>query len=216
MATMEVKKRVKNGVLYANGCIRIDNVRGSYVHADKPYKGKAKRDDGSDATPKFSIVSILSKDTHVEVKDLIQEVIAQVLKDNKDAKVPKDKRFIKNGDDAEKDEYVGAWTVSCSEVNKPKCREKNGELIDDPERIRELFKSGYWFNVLIRPWFQDNDYGKRVNAGFVGIQFVKKDKTFGEGEIDESDAWDSVEGDDDDDGMTTSTSSKAQDDDDGL
>ena len=218
MATMEVKKRVKNAVLYTNGCIRIDNVRGSYVHADKPYKGKNKRDDGKDAEPKFSIVGIMSKDTHSEAKDLIIERINEILKDNKDAKVPKDKRFIKNGDDAEKDEYVNAWTISASEINAPKCRERSGELIDRAdggERIRELFKSGYWFNILIRPWYQDNDYGKRVNAGLVGVQFVKKDQTFGEGEIDESDAWEAVEG-DDGMGSGSSKSSSTADDDDGL
>lgn len=216
MATMEVKKRVKNAVLYTNGCIRIDNVRGSYVHVDKPYKGKAKRDDGKDAEPKFSIVGILYKDTHGEAKDLILERINELLKENKDAKVPKDKRFIKNGDDAEKEEYENAYTISASEINAPKCRERSGELIDRAdggERIRELFKSGYWFNILIRPWYQDNDYGKRVNAGLVGVQFVKVDKTFGEGEIDESDAWDAVEG---DDGMGSTGKSKPQDDDDGL
>lgn len=196
MATLEIKKRVKNAVLYTNGTIRIDNVRGSYVHVDKPYKGKAKRDDGSDADPKYSMVSILPKGTHEEAKNLILEVIKQLLADNKDAKVAKDKRFIRDGDDAERDEYENSFTVSASELRKPKCRDRNGELVDDLESIREMFKSGYWFNVLIRPWFQDNDYGKRVNAGLVGVQFVKKDKTFGDGEIDETGAWDRVEGDD--------------------
>ena len=196
MATMEVAKRVKNCVLYKNGMIRIDNVRGSYVHADKPYKGKNKRDDGSEAEPKYSMVAILPKDTHEEAKKLLVDAIAALLKENKDAKVAKDKRFIRDGDDAEKEEYEGAYTVSANELRKPKCRDRAGELIELPEDIRELFKSGYWFNVLIRPWFQDNDYGRRVNAGLVGIQFVKKDKTFGEGEIDDSDAWDAVEGDD--------------------
>jgi hypothetical protein len=74
--------------------------------------------------------------------------------------------------------------------------------VDDPEDIREMFQSGYWFNILIRGWLQDNDYGKKCNAGFIGIQFVKKDKVFGMGEIDESDVWETVEGDDgEDDGL---------------
>lgn len=202
MAALEVKKRGKNYVIYTNGCIRIDNVRGSYVHVDKPYKGKdQKRDDGSEAVPKYSMVGILPKATHEEAKDAIIEFIRQLLAENKDAKVAKDKRFIRDGDDAEKEEYEGAYTVSASEERKPKCRDRNGELVDDIEAIREMFKSGYWFNMLIRPWFQDNKYGKRVNAGLVGVQFVKKDKTFGEGEIDDSDAWDTVDGDDGNDGL---------------
>lgn len=202
MATREIVKRGKNFVVYSDGTMRIDNVRGSYVHADKPYKGKAKRDDGGDAPAKYSIVGILSKETHEAAKAACEEFIRKVLKDNKDAKVGKKDWFIRDGDDAAKDEYEGAWTINASEMRKVKCRDRAGQLVDEPEDIREMFQSGYWFNILIRPWFQDNDYGKKVNAGFIGIQFVKKDKTFGMGEIDESDVWDTVEGDDtEDDGL---------------
>ena len=87
------------------------------------------------------------------------------------------------------------------EENKPKCRDRAGELITDISEIRSMFQSGYWFNILIRPWFQDNSFGKRVNAGLVGVQFVKKDKTFGEASIDDEGAWDTVEGDDGSDGL---------------
>lgn len=201
MAALEIKKRVKNAVLYTNGMIRIDNVRGSYVHLDKPYKGKSDDGDGKEAVAKFSIVGILPKKTHGEAKELILEAISAVLKDNKDAKVAKDKRFIRDGDDLEKEEYEGAYTVSAREERKPKCRDRNGNLVDDIEAIREDFVSGYWFNILIRPWYQDNKFGKRVNAGLVGVQFVKKDKPFGEGQIDESDAWETVGGDDGGDGL---------------
>lgn len=201
MAKMEIEKKVKNAVLYKNGLIRIDNVRGSFVHLDKPYKGKSKSDDGKDAVAKYSIVGLLPKETHEEAKALCIEVIKRILADNKDARVPKDKRFIADGDDAERDEYEGMFTVSAREENKPKCRDRNGELVEDIAEIRQMFQSGYWFNILIRPWFQDNDYGKRVNAGLVGVQFVKKDKTFGEGAIDDTDAWDAVEGDDGSDGL---------------
>lgn len=201
MATMEVKKRGKNFVIYTNGMIRIDNVRGSYVHADRPYKGKSKRDDGSESAAKYSMVGILNKETHGDAHAALIEFIRGVLKDNKDAKVGKKDWFIRDGDDSGKDEYEGAWTLSASEARKPKCRDRNGELVDDLETIQEMFQSGYWFNMLIQPWFQDNEYGKKVNASLRGIQYVKKDKTFGAGDIDDSDAWGKVEGDDGDDGM---------------
>ena len=200
MAKMEIEKKVKNAVLYKNGLIRIDNVRGSYVHLDKPYKGKTDSG-GTEAVAKFSMTGILPKETHEEAKNLIIERIKQLLAENKDAKVAKDKRFIRDGDDLDKEEYENAFTVSAREENKPKCRDRVGALVEDVAEIRQMFQSGYWFNILIRPWFQDNDYGKRVNAGLVGVQFVKKDKTFGEASIDDTDAWDVVEGDDGDDGL---------------
>jgi hypothetical protein len=58
--------------------------------------------------------------------------------------------------------------------------------------------SGYWYNILIRPWYQDNKFGKRLNAGLVGVQFVRKDEPFGMAAIDDSDAWDAVDSDEDD------------------
>lgn len=201
MATREIVKRGKNFVVYSDGTLRIDNVRGSYVHLDKPYKGKNKRDDGGDAPAKYSMVAILNKDTHAEAKAACDEVIKKLLKDNKDAKVGKKDWFIRDGDDAAKPEYENAWTVNASEQRKPKCRDRQGNLVDDPEDIREMFQSGYHFCLLVRPWFQDNDWGRKCNAGLLGVQFVKKDKVFGMGEVDESDVWD-VQGDDgEDDGL---------------
>jgi hypothetical protein len=195
MASLEVKKKVKNAVLYTNGMIRIDNVRGSYVHLDKPYAGRA--DDGSDATPKFSIIGILPKETHEEAKKLIVEEMTRIL-DEKKSKVAKDKKFIRDGDDQEKDEYEGAWTVSAREERKPKCRDRAGNLVEDRDEIADMFVSGYWYNILIRPWYQDNKFGKRLNAGLVGVQFVRKDEPFGMAAIDDSDAWDAVDSDEDD------------------
>jgi len=197
MATRTIVKKVKNAVLFNDGTIRIDNVRGSYVHLDKPYKGRSEDGEDSKAVAKYSIIGIMPKASHVEAKDLILETIRKLLADNKDAKVAKDKRFIRDGDDQEKDEYENSWTVSAREERKPKCRDRNGNLVDEIEDIREQFVSGYWFNILIRPWFQDNKYGKRVNAGLVGVQFVKEDETFGEGSINDDDAWETVGGGDD-------------------
>jgi hypothetical protein len=52
--------------------------------------------------------------------------------------------------------------------------------------------------MLIRPWVQNNEHGKRLNAGLVGAMFVKDDKAFGQGRIDDSGAWDVVDGEDED------------------
>lgn len=188
---MQVVKKVKNAVLYDNGCIRIDNIRGSYVHVDKPYKGKT---DPADKEAKYSMVAILPKGTHADARALITDAIAAILKEkNKGAGVKSDAKFLRDGDDAAKPEYANAWTVNCSEARKPSARDGRGQLMQEEREIRDTFVSGYWFNILIRPWFQDNDFGKKVNAGFVGIQFVKRDDTFGDGVIDDSAAWDAVD-----------------------
>lgn len=212
MSKLEVKTRGKGYVLYKTGEIRLDMVRGSYVHALKPFK---KKNAPADQEGKFGIVGLLPMETHAEAKDACVARIAELCKENKVAKVATDDKFIRNGNDSAKVEYEDHFTVNASELRPPKLRDRQGNLLDrgaDAEQIRDLFQSGHWFNILIRPWFQDNEHGKKVNAGLIGIQFVKKDKTFGQGEIDESDAWDTV--DDGDDGMGSSTTTV--DDDDGL
>lgn len=206
MAVLEIKKRVKNAILYTNGCIKIENVRFSYPHLDKPFAGKAKNDEGKAATPKYGIVGMLPKKTHVEAKDLIKEAMDALMQANECPKLAPEKKFMRNGDDQDEPVYEGHWTVSAREERAPSIRDKRGTLVTDPKAIANLIEGGYWGHILIRPWFQDNDYGKRINAGLVGVQHIRDDETFGEGRIDDSDAWTdesggSSGGDEDDDDL---------------
>lgn len=194
MAQLVIEKQVSNAVLYTNGMIMFKNVRASYPHVDKAFKGK-----GQEGDAKFSITGMLPKETHVAAKDLAVEVMNRLMKEAKCAKLAGDKKFCRNGDDSSQAEYENHWTVSASESRRPSVRDRRGELILDEQKIADMIYGGCYVNILVRPWFQDNDYGKRVNAGLVGVQFVKDGEPFGEGRIDDTGAWDSV--DDDDDGM---------------
>jgi hypothetical protein len=200
MAALEIKKKVTNAVLYTNGCIRIDNVRVSFPHLDVPYAGKNgddTDDNGKKKTPKFGIVGMLPKSSHVAAKDLIKQAMDELLAANDNAKVAADKKFIRNGDDSDREEYADHWTVSAREERQPAIRNQRGELITDPKKIADMIYGGCYCNILIRPWYQDGKktgagYGKRVNAGLVGVQFVRDGDSFGEGRIDDTDAWDDV------------------------
>lgn len=172
-------KKVPNAVLYNDGTIRVSGGRFSYPHFDKKYAGK----DGT-GTPRYSGVLILPKKTHLECKKLIHGEIIRVLKEkNKGVELAPDRMFLRNGINGTETE--GAWTINAAEAKKrPVCRDrnKNNVEIDD---IPEMFVGGYWGGMLIRPWFQNNNFGKRVNAGLIAAQFEKKDVAFGEGQIDE-------------------------------
>lgn len=169
--------------LYSDGTILIYGVRGSYVHADKPYKGK---NDKPEAVAKYSMVSLLPKATHGTAKDLIKKEIHKILKAQGLDDLAADRKFLRNGDQAGKAEYKGMFTVNAREERQPHLRDRSGKKVD-PSHVRSTFQSGYWFNVLIRPWWQDpkGGYGSRVNAGLSAIQFVRQDETFGEGGIDD-------------------------------
>ena len=181
-------RKLKNGsevvgALYEGGIIKILNVRASYPHLDKPYAG----DDGGE--PKFSIVGLADKGTHQSVKEACVEVIEDLKKANKNAKVSKDKLFIKNGDDSDKEEYEGMWTISARETKRPKVRDGNGDLLEVDE-IADVIYPGCYVDIIIRPWFQDNAFGRRCNANLLSVKFRADGEQFGEGRIDDDDLWD--------------------------
>lgn len=211
MATEEKKKRrvpvtrvkVKGpkgktgfAVLYSDGSIRIDWVRLSYPHLKKPYAGD--NDDGGKGEAKFGVVGLLIKKGNTEVKELLDDRVAELLKENKVKALAADKKFIRNGDESDKDGYEGNWTISAREVRRPPLRNRDNSVVE-PEDAAEVFQPGFWGSILIRPWFQNNKFGKRVNAGLSSVQFLMKDETFGEGGITEEELDDTFESYDDDD-----------------
>jgi len=201
MAERKVVKKVKNAVLYSDGCIKIENIRVSYPHLDKPYAGNQNgNDDNNQAEPKYGLVALLPKSTHVEAKDLCLEVIKGIQDDN-DIKIAKDKKFIRDGDDSDKVENEGCYTISAREARRPSVRNKNAVPMTERE-IQDKIYGGCWGSVLIRPWLQDNKYGKRINASLIAFQFLRDDEPFGEGRVDDDGVFDSSEdgdGNEDDD-----------------
>ncbi|MAK72053.1 MAG: hypothetical protein CMF19_08430 [Idiomarinaceae bacterium] len=178
-------------VLYDDGLIRIDGVRFSYPHLKKPYAG-----DG-DGEAKFGVVGLLPKKGNEAAKKLIDTRIAKLLKENKVKALASDKKFVRDGDESGKEEYEGHWTISARETRKPPLRNSSGETVE-PDDVEDLFQPGYWGSILIRPWYQNNSYGKRVNAGLSSVQVICEDETFGEGRISDEELDDIYESWDDD------------------
>ena len=204
MANREIISKVTNAVLYSDGLIRIDNVRASYPHLDKPWSGE----EGQEA--KFSVVSLLDKGTHKAAKDLIVKRINEILKENKTEKIASDKKFIRDGDQMAKPECENQWVVSAREARRPSVRGSDNEVLT-PDEILDTIYAGCYISVLIRPWFQNHaKFGKRVNAGLVAVRFRRDGEPIGEGRITDDDIDDYMDGDYDDHGG----SSSADDDDD--
>lgn len=195
MATRKAVKKVRNAVLYDDGLIRISNVRISYPHLKKPYKGD---DDKGEA--KYGLVALLPKGTHAEAKKLINDQINAMLAENKVKALAADKKFLRDGDESGKEENADCWTVSARESRRPTLREINedGELIEvERENADEVFYGGCWGSILIRPWYQNNKFGKRMNAGLSAVTKKKDDEAFGEGRISEEEVDEAFEDDDD-------------------
>jgi len=188
-----IVKQVKNAILYSDGCVRIDNVRASYPHIDKPW---AKNEDDR---PKFSITGLAPKETHDAAKALLVEQINALLTSSKIGKLAGEHKFLRNGDDSGKDEAEGMWVIKASENpdRRPSVRNQRGNILA-PDEIAEAIYPGCFVNILIRPWAQNNKHGKKINANLIGVQFAGNGERFGEAPIDDEDVWDEIEADDDD------------------
>lgn len=188
-----IVKKVKNAILYSDGCIRVDNVRASYPHLAKPWA----KNEGDRA--KFSITGLAPKETHEEAKKLLVDEINKLLVSSKIGKLAGEHKFVRNGDDSGKDENEGMWVIKASEnpERRPSVRDQRSNLVDQDE-VDELIFPGCFVNILLRPWAQNNAHGKKINANLIGVQYVKKGERFGEAPIDDEDAWDELDGDDTD------------------
>lgn len=189
----EIVQKAKNIIVYSDGTIRIDNVRASYPHLDKPWAKNPDKD-----TPKFSLTGLALKETHDEVKKVIVEVMNKLLQSSKIGKLGSEHKFFRNGDDSGKDENEGHWIIKASENanRRPSVRDRRGNLVSEKD-IAEMIYAGCFVNMLIRPWVQNNEHGKKINANLIGVQFVKDGERFGEAPINDDDAWDTLDDEDD-------------------
>jgi hypothetical protein len=193
MATSEprtVVKEVKNGKLYSDGTILLTNVRASYPHVLDKYKG-----DDDNAKAKHSIVVLMpKKKSYRAVREMVQDEIGKILAANRIKNMKAENKFLRDGDLAGREEYEGMWSINASEAKKVhvldnKRSSKTGKpRVLKPGEDDDRIYAGCWVNVLIRPWFQNNKFGKKVNAGLVVCQFNHDDEPFGQARISEDEA----------------------------
>ena len=89
--------------------------------------------------------------------------------------VPKDRWCIQNGDHKEYDGYAGNFSIKASNNRRPALfhSDKSGVAEEDG-----VFYAGCYVNAIINFWVQDNNFGKRVNANLMAVQFHRDGDTF--------------------------------------
>lgn len=163
--------------------VKLTNVRLSF-----PSLFKKASFNGEEGT-KYEATFLLPKSdvkTHKAVMDVIEECKVA----NKNTKVASDKLFIKDGDDIEYEGYAGHWAIKTSNNSRPTTINRDRSVVVESD---EVFYAGCYVNAIIEPWSQSNQYGKRINANLLGVQFVKDGEAFGNGPVDVSDEFDDIE-----------------------
>ncbi|MFA6718366.1 MAG: ssDNA-binding protein [Prevotella sp.] len=167
--------------------IKLNNVRLSF-----PSLWSTEKFNQED-TGKYACTFILDKIDHAEKIEEIKSKIAEGIKTEfKGKDVPADKICLKDGDESGRDEYANSYIIKGSTKKRPTIidRDKTPLLEEDGKPY-----SGCYVNAIIDLWYQNNNYGKRVNCNLLGVQFYKDGESFGAGPVDVTDDFDSFDDD---------------------
>ena len=90
-----------------------------------------------------------------------------------------DKVALHNGDlKADYDGYAGMYYVSAGNLVKPLVLDRDKTVLAPADGKPY---GGCYVNAQIEVWAQDNQFGKRVNASLLGVQFFKDGDAFAAG-----------------------------------
>lgn len=166
--------------------IMLKNVRLSFLSIFKKavFEGKEGKYEGT---------ALLDKNDEATHKK-VMAAIETCKKENK-IKCGADKYFIKDGDDSEYDGYEGHWALKASNNKRPTVLNTDKTPLTEED---EVVYAGCYADVLIEPWAQNNQFGKRINANLLGIRFRKDGAPFSDGgKVASADDFDDVDGEED-------------------
>lgn len=145
---------------------------------------------------KYEATFLLSKKNHAALIEEIQKVIKEKLAtDLKGVKISPDKICLRDGDLTEYEGYEGHMSLKASNKKRPVVVNKDKTPLTEDDNV---IYGGCYVNAFIELWAQNNEYGKRINANLLGIQFAKDGDPFGGGGTSiKADDFDDLSGDDD-------------------
>lgn len=173
--------------------IKLENVRLSFpsLFRKANFNGTETKYEGTFLIDKASQSKLIS-----QIEKIIKDKVAT---DLKGAKLAADKLCLRDGDDVEYDGYAGHMSLKASNKKRPLVIGKDKSPLTEDDNV---IYGGCYVNAIVELWAQNNEYGKRINANLLGVQFVRDGEPFGSaGEsvgIDEFDDLSDADGDDDD------------------
>ena len=107
---------------------------------------------------------------------MLEAEIEKLLTDDlKGIKLPSDKICLKDGDEKAYDGYEGHMFIKAASKKRVSVVDQDKTpLTEDDEKIY----GGCYVNAIIDLWAQNNQYGKRINAGLRGVQFDSHGDSF--------------------------------------
>tara|TARA_R110000851_G_scaffold241089_1_gene393713 strand:- start:26 stop:553 length:528 start_codon:yes stop_codon:yes gene_type:complete len=145
---------------------------------------------GGDET-KYEGTFLLDKKTHAEVIKKIEAGIKAINADkHKGKSLAADKVCLKDGDTIDYDGYAGNMSIKASSTKRPMVigTDRSPLTEDDGKPY-----AGCYVNAIVELWGQKNQFGERVNANLLAVQFAKDGEPFGDGVTASVDDFDDIE-----------------------
>ena len=170
--------------------VRIEGVRLTFPQL---FEAKAVNGQGE---PKFSAAFLIPKD-HKQLGDIKAAIVAAATEkwaakatDTVKQLQAADKLCLHDGDGkSDYDGYAGNYFINASNKIRP--------LVIGPAREPLVASdgkpySGCYVTAIIEVWAQDNQFGKRVNASLLGVQFVKDGERLAGGGVAAADDFEEI------------------------
>ena len=95
--------------------------------------------------------------------------------------------------------YTGNLWIMANNKYQPQIVGTDGQVIDAANTMAvqaaaQKLYGGCYVNAAIRPWLQDNQFGRAVRTDLVGIQFLRDGEPFGQGTPDISGGFGAIQG----------------------
>lgn len=147
---------------------------------------------------KYEATFLLDKEAHADKIKEIEGVMMAMQKDTLKTKLKEDKLCLKDGDGVEYGGYAGNMSIKASSPKRPMVIDRDKTpLVENDERLY----AGCYVNAVVELWAQNNQWGKRINANLLGVQFFKDGEPFADGVVATDDDFDAFDDDPDDDGF---------------
>jgi hypothetical protein len=139
---------------------------------------------------KYEGTLLLDKVAHKKVIAEIDKSIKAMIADNlKGAKLGADKICMRDGDDVEYAGYAGMMSFKASNKKRPLVVNKDRTPVFEDDNV---IYGGCYVNAVVELWAQSNEYGKRINANLLGVQFVRDGEPFASGETISANTFDDI------------------------
>ena len=145
---------------------------------------------GGDET-KYEATFLLDKATQADAIKLIEAGIKAInAEKHKGKALAADKVCLKDGDTIEYDGFAGNMSIKASNSKRPMVigTDRSPLTEDDGKPY-----AGCYVNAIVELWGQKNQFGERVNANLLAVQFAKDGDPFADGVSASVDDFDEIE-----------------------